>query len=212
MFHRPRLPHPRNLTERFANIIMVARYAVGEAQFTKGLDTAIAWVIARYLERVVQRFKRLIARAEAGTLDAPAKPRKPAEGAAGAEPRIRKPRPKPLIRMSGYCWIARHAQGAGAAGNYLRLLIEQDAELIGLIARHRQFAALLRPLLAAFAQVPDPERLPPPPPRARLTDPKPKPPKPPRTPRAKKVTWKCAKPPNYGLEFSDPTLNLWHGK
>ncbi len=206
---RPRLPPPRNLTERFANIIMVARHAVAEAQFAKGLDTAIAWVIARYLERVVQRFKRLVARAEAGTLDAPVKARKPA---AGAEARERKPRPKALIRMSGYCWIARHAQHAAVAGTYLRLLIEQDADLIGLIARHRQFPALLRPLLAAFAQVPDPEHLPPPPPRRAKADPKPRPPKPPRTPRAKKVTWKCAKPPNYGLEFSDPTLNLWHGR
>jgi hypothetical protein len=206
IFIRPRLPHPTNLTERFANIIMVARYAVAEAQFTKGLDTAVAWLIARYLERVVTRFKRLLARAKEGTLEAPAKPRKPAEGAEDAGPRKRRPRPKPLIRMSGYCWIARHAQGAAAAGNYLRRLIDEDQELIALIMRHKQFPAPLRPLLAAFATVPEPGSLLAPPPKAA---PEPKPPKP-RKPRARKVKWRCAKPPRSGLEFYDPKSKIWH--
>jgi hypothetical protein len=43
----------------------------------------------------------------------------------------------------------------------------------------------------------------------RRPRPEPTLPRPPRKPRAKKVTWKCAKPPRWGLIFSDPSLNVW---
>ncbi len=81
-------------------------------------------------------------------------------------------------------------------------------EAFGIVGLHPRIAAAIRPLLAAFGTAPNPGQLsPPPPPRPRPE----KPPNPPRQRRARKVTWKRAKPPHCGLEFSDPTLNLWYG-
>jgi hypothetical protein len=177
---------------------------VDEAVMKKGLALAIARLIHGYLQRVAQRFARLAKMARDGRFEPPRK-RKPLPE--GTERPKRRPRERPLIRMSGSCWIARHAQGAALAGYRLHMLLD-DAAFIALIGLDPRFPAMLRPLCAALATAPEPGSLlalAPKPPR-------PKRPRAPQKPRVKKVRWKCAKPPHYGLEFTDPTLNLWYGK
>ncbi len=86
-------------------------------------------------------------------------------------------------------------------------MLLEDPEMIRLIGLDRRFAPMLRPLAMGLgSHLITPDRLGKPlrPQRPRRE------PAPPRKQRAKKITWKCAKPPHYGLEFSDPTLNLWH--
>jgi hypothetical protein len=189
--------------DRFASIIACACKAVGAAQHT-GLPGPIAAIIWSYLRRVEKRFARLVERAKAGTLPPPRKRKPPPEG---ADPPKRSPRETPKLRMWGFGWIAKRAQGAVSAGWQLRALLADPAmgEVIGLDPR---IPAMLRSLCTALAMTPD--QLPPPPPRARRAraEREPKPARPPRKMRAKKVRWKAAKPPGCGLEFSDPSLNL----
>ncbi len=202
-----------SVTDRFARIIDAACKAVGEAQ-NRGLPGPVAGLIWSYLMRLKRRFTRLAERALAGTLQPP-RPRKPPEMTgtddAPDKPR-RKQRRKPLIRTWGWRWIARRARYTDVFGGHLAVLLE-DPEMVRLLGLDRRFGAMLRPLAMGLgSQLITPGRLGKPLPQtglARLT-PKPKRPPRPRKPRAKKVTWKCAKPPHYGLEFSDPTLNLWH--
>ncbi len=200
----PRLPIPRTLAERFANVILFARHAVAEAQRETGLPAAIAWAIDGYLRRALQRFTRLLERAANGTLTPP-RPRKPP--AEGVEKPPRKPRERPPLRMSGHGWISYRAIKAVTAGTRLQALLD-DPELKALIGLDARFAATLRPLLAALGAVANPGQLPPPPPRVRPPRPA-KPPreKPPRKVRATKIRWWCAKPPRAGLIFSDESLN-----
>jgi hypothetical protein len=179
------------VADRFAAIVWLARQAVADAQITKGLPTAIAWLIARLAKMAME-----------GTLTPP-RQRKPL--AEGAERPKRKPRAKPLIRMSGYCWIVRHAQRAVLAGTRLHALLG-DPAFIALIGLDTRFQTILRPLCAALATAPEPGSLlarEPKPPKPRL-------PKPPRPERVRKVRWRCAKPPRSGLEFYDRKTRVWH--
>jgi hypothetical protein len=122
----------------------------------------------------------------------------------------RRPRAKPLIRTWGWRWIARRAQYTDVFGGHLAMLLE-DPEMIRLIGLDRRFARMLRPLAMGLGcPLTTPDRLGKPLRPVRRPRPNTTRPRPPHKPRAKKVTWKCAKPPHYGLEFSDPTLNLWH--
>jgi hypothetical protein len=200
-----RLPIPHTLTERFENVILLARHALADAQARAGLDTAIAWLINDYLMRLRARFARLVERANNGTLTPPRQRKPPAEGAPKPP---RRQREKPLIRMSGAGWIVRRAQRAVVAGSRLKAMLD-DPEMIRLLGLDPRFGAMLRPLCVALSAHPDPGQLPPAPPRAPRArrEAKPKPPKPPRKPRAKKVRWWCAKPPRAGLIFSDESLN-----
>jgi hypothetical protein len=194
-------------------IIAGACKAVGEAQF-RGLPGPVAALIWCYLQRLGKRFDRLAKMALAGTLKPPRErkppPRSAPAGDAPERPK-RKPRLKKLIRFSGWRWIARRAQYTGVFGGHLAVLLE-DPEMIRLLALDRRFATMLRPLAMGLgSQLITPDRLGKPLKQtglARLA-PKPKRPPRPRKPRAKKVTWKCAKPPRWGLIFSDPSLNVW---
>jgi hypothetical protein len=179
---------------------------VGEAQF-RGLPGPVAALIWCYLQRLGQRFDRLAKMALAGTLKPPRERKPPAEDA--PERRQRKPRLKKLIRFYGWRWIARRAQYTGVFGSHLAMLLE-DPEMIRLLGMDRRFTAMLRPLAMGLgAQLITPDRLGKPLQRPRRPRRDPTLPKPPRKPRAKKVTWKCAKPPQWGLIFSDPSLNVW---
>jgi hypothetical protein len=207
-------PPPLSVTDRFALIIAGACKAVGEAQ-NRGLPGPIAGLIWSYLMRLKRRFETLAAMALDGTLKPPRHGAKRAEAAPAGEapePMKRAPRRKNLIRTWGWRWIARRARYTDVFGGHLAVLLE-DPEMVRLLGLDRRFGAMLRPLAMGLgSQLITPGRLGKPLPQtglARLT-PKPKRPPRPRKPRAKKVTWKCAKPPHYGLEFSDPTLNLWH--
>ncbi len=204
----PPPPPPPSVTARFATIIAGACKAVGEAQF-RGLPGPVAALIWCYLQRLGKRFDRLAKMALAGTLKPP-RERKPPAADAPERPK-RKPRLKKPIRFYGWRWIARRAQYTGVFGSHLAMLLE-DPEMIRLLGMDRRFTAMLRPLAMGLgAQLITPDRLGTPLPQtglARLT-PRPKRPPRPRKPRAKKVTWKCAKPPQWGLIFSDPILNVW---
>jgi hypothetical protein len=215
MQRTPPPPPSLSVTERFAQIIAGACKAVGEAQ-TRGLAGPIAALIWCYLKRVERRFTRLAEMALNGTLKPPRR-RKPQEKAPPDEEapeRRKKAQPRKTIRLSGWRWIARRAQYTGVFGGHLAVLLE-DPEMVRLLGLDRRFAAVLRPLAIGLGtQLVTPGRLGPNMPQERQPRPKagcgPRRARPPRRPRAKKVTWKCAKPPHYGLEFSDPTLNLWH--
>jgi hypothetical protein len=209
---------------------------VGEAQ-NRGLPGPIAALIWSYLMRLNRRFARLAKMALDGTLKPPRTRKPPAEiapaddgpaddGPADDAPEHgalerpeRKPRAKQLIRCSGWRWIARRAQYTGVFGGHLAMLLE-DPEMIRLLGLDRRFAKMLRPLAIGLGcQLITPGRLGPAMPQAPQPRPKAgcgpqreRPPGKPRKARAKKVTWKAAKPPHYGLEFSDPTLNLWYGR
>jgi hypothetical protein len=190
------------VADRFAAVIWLARQAVADAQITKGLPTAIAWLIDLYLSRVAKRFARLAKLAMVGRLTPPRQRKPRPEGVA---PPKRKPRLKTLIRMAGYAWIVKQAQGAVLAGTRLHALLD-DPAFIALIGLDKRFGTILRPLCAALATAPEPGSL-----LAREPKPpKPRPPKAPRKPRARKVKWRCAKPPNAGLEFYDYNSRVWH--
>jgi hypothetical protein len=212
MQRTPAPPPPPSVTDRFARIIDAACKAVGEAQ-NRGLPGPIAGLIWSYLQRLKRRFTRLAEMALSGTLKPPRvrKPRMEDEPPDGAPERPkRNARPSKPIRFWGWRWIARRAQYTDVFGGHLAALLE-DPAMIRLIEMDRRFAPMLRPLamgLGSHLITPDrlcrklqPSR------RARRD---PTQPRPTRKPRAKKITWKCAKPPYYGLEFSDPSLNLWY--
>jgi hypothetical protein len=187
---------------------------VGEAQ-NRGLPGPIAGLIWSYLQRLKRRFAKLAAMALGGTLK-PSRPRKPrVEMAAGDDPPERperKPRPNQPIRFWGWRWIARRVQYTDVFGGHLAALLE-DPEMIRLIGLDRRFAPMLRPVAMGLgAHLREPGRLGKPLQPARRPRRDPTLPRPPRKPRARKISWKCAKPPHYGLEFSDPSLNLWYGK
>ncbi len=213
MQRTPAPPPVPSVTDRFARIIASACRAVGEAQ-NRGLQGPVAGLIWCYLQRLKRRFSRLAEMALAGTLKPP-RPRKPKteEAAPDDAPERRperQPRPRKLIRCYGWRWIARRAQYTDVFGSHLAVLLE-DPEMIRLIGMDRRFAPMLRPLAMGLgAHLITPDRLGKPLQRVRRARPGARLPRPPRPPRAKKITWKCAKPPHYGLEFSDPTLNLWH--
>ncbi len=148
-----------------------------------------------------------------GTLKPP-RPRKPrGEMPPADEPSEqteRKNRPKPLIRTWGWRWIARRAQYTDVFGSHLAMLLE-NPEMVRLIGMDRRFTTMLRPLAMGLGtHLITPDRLGKPLQPIRRARRDSGQPRPPRKPRAKKITWKCARPPHYGLEFSDPTLNLWH--
>jgi hypothetical protein len=209
MQRTPPSPQPPSVTDRFAQIIAGACKAVGEAQH-RGLPGPIAALIWSYLQRLGKRFDRLAKLALAGTLKPPRERKPPPEDP--PERQKRTPRAPRLIRFSGWRWIARRAQYTGVFGGHLATLLE-DPAMIRLLGLDRRFTTMLRPLAMGLgSQLITPDRLGKPLPQTGLARlmPKPKRPPRPRKPRAKKVTWKCAKPPHYGLEFSDPTLNLWH--
>jgi hypothetical protein len=214
MQRTPPPPPPLSVAERFAQIIAGACKAVGEAQ-TRGLAGPIAGLIWCYLKRVERRFARLAEMALNGTLKPPRERRRAAAADDDAPKRPeRKPRLKKPIRFSGWRWIARRAQYTGVFGGHLAVLLE-DPEMIRLLGLDRRFTAILRPLAIGLGtHLITPGRLGPSMPQERQPRAKaacgPRREKPPRKPRARKVTWKAAKPPHYGLEFSDPTLNLWH--
>jgi hypothetical protein len=186
---------------------------VGEAQ-QRGLPGPIAALIWSYLQRLGMRFAKLAQMALDGTLKPVRQRPPPAETTTADDAREqpeRRLRVKQLIRFSGWRWIARRAQYTGVFGGHLAVLLE-DPEMIRLLALDRRFATMLRPLAMGLgSQLITPDRLGKPLKQtglARLA-PKPKRPPRPRKPRAKKVTWKCAKPPRWGLIFSDPSLNVW---
>jgi hypothetical protein len=207
----PAPPPPLSVTDRFARIIDGACKAVAEAQ-NRGLPGPIAGLIWSYLQRLKRRFIRLAERALNGTLKPPA-PRKPKieDAPADDEPGRpeRKPRPSKPIRFWGWRWIARRARYTDVFGSHLAALLE-DPDMNRLIGMDRRFPTMLRPLAMGLgAQLITPERLGKPLQRPRRPRRDPTLPRPPRKPRARKVTWKCAKPPQWGLIFSDPSLNVW---
>jgi hypothetical protein len=219
MQRTPPPPPPLSVLDRFARIVDAACKAVGEAQ-NRGLPGPIAGLIWSYLQRLKRRFTRLAEMALAGTLKPPRQRRPPPDtpppdappsGDPPERPR-RKPRAGPPIRFWGWRWIARRAQYTDVFGGHLARLLE-DPEMIRLIGMDRRFAPMLRPLAMGLGtQLITPGRLGKPLPQTRRARIEPGPDRParPRKPRAKKITWKCARPPFYGLQFSDPTLNLWH--
>jgi hypothetical protein len=214
----PPPPAPPNVTDRFAQIIAGACKAVGEAQ-QRGLPGPIAALIWSYLQRLGMRFAKLAQMALDGTLKPVRQRPPPAETTTADDAREqpeRRLRVKQLIRFSGWRWIARRAQYTGVFGGHLAVLLE-DPQMIRLLGLDRRFTKMLRPLAIGLGtHLITPGRLGPSMPQERQPRPKagcgPRRERPPRKPRAKKVRWKCAKPPHYGLEFSDPTLNLWYGK
>ncbi len=212
MQRTPAPPPPLDVTDRFARIIASACKAVGEAQ-NRGLPGPVAGLIWSYLMRLKRRFTRLAEMARAGTLQPPRPRRPPAEIATdddAAERPPRKQRPEKLIRTWGWRWIARRAQYTDVFGGHLAVLLE-DPEMIRLIGMDRRFTTMLRPLAMGLGtHLITPDRLGKPLAPARPARREPTKPRPPRKARVRKITWKCAKPPHYGLEFSDPTLNLWH--
>jgi hypothetical protein len=199
--------------DRFDLIIAGACKAVGEAQ-NRGLPGPIAGLIWSYLMRLERRFSKLAEMALDSTLKPP-RPRKPGVAHASADDaperrRERKVRPRLLIRTWGWRWITRRAQYTGCFGGHLAALLE-DPEMIRLMGLDCRFAPMLRPLAMGLGtQLITPDRLGKPLQPERRPRREPTLPRPPRKQRPKTITWKCAKPPNYGLEFSDPTLNLWH--
>jgi hypothetical protein len=224
MQRTPPLPPPAaSVADRFANIIAGACKAVGEAQ-NRGLPGPVAALIWSYLQRLNRRFAKLARMALDGTLKPPRDRRPqaktlpaddPPDEAAAPRPKP-KPQPRKLIRFSGWRWIARRAQYTGVFGGHLAVLLE-DPEMIRLLGLDRRFTKMLRPLAIGLGtQLITPGRLGPAMPQERQPRPKtgcgPQRERAPRKPRAKKVRWKAAKPPHYGLEFSDPTLNLWYGR
>jgi hypothetical protein len=199
-----------SVTDRFARIIDAACKAVGEAQ-NRGLPGPVAGLIWSYLMRLKRRFTRLAERALAGTLQPP-RPRKPPE-MTGTEIAPEKPRRnqrrKPLIRTWGWRWIARRAQYTDVYGGHLAMLLE-NPEMIRLLGLDRRFTTMLRPLAMGLGtHLITPDRLGKPLAPARPARRDPTAPRPPRKPRARKITWKCARPPRWGLIFSDPSLNVW---
>jgi hypothetical protein len=217
MQRTPPPPSPLSVTDRFARIIDSACKAVGEAQ-SRGLPGPVAGLIWSYLQRLKRRFARLAEMALNGTLKPPRlrRPRvatPPAEDGPPdetREPPAHKPRPPDLIRFRGWRWIARRARYTDVFGGHLATLLE-DPAMIRLIGMDRRFKRMLRPLAMGLgAQLVTPDRLGTPLKPRRRAGRDPTLPRPPRKKRARKITWKCAKPPHYGLEFSDPTLNLWY--
>jgi hypothetical protein len=92
------------------------------------------------LGRLGQRFAKVVAQLEAGTLRPPAPPR---ERPAGARPE----RPSPALRLpNGFAWLVRIAGWEAAGrGSQLQYLL-RDPEMAALIAAAPQLVRLLRPL------------------------------------------------------------------
>jgi hypothetical protein len=130
----------RTPAERFAIILAGLRQVVAAQSISKRMADELIRLLWDRLGRLGQRFAKVVAQLEAGTLRPPAPPR---ERPAGARPE----RPSPALRLpNGFAWLVRIAGWEAAGrGSQLQYLL-RDPEMAALIAAAPQLVRLLRPL------------------------------------------------------------------
>ena len=119
------------LAVRFAGIIAVLRQALGTRvgrPGKPGLPGPLLVAIWNRLGRMVNRFNRLAARLEAGTLTPPRRrPTAPRRTAAARPP------PDGIMLPRGRGWLVRLVQATAVGSGYLRVLLD-DPEMQALMA------------------------------------------------------------------------------
>ena len=149
--------------ERFAMIIQGLWEVVAAQSIGKRMPDGLIHLLWTRLRRLGQRFAKVVAQLEAGTLRPPG----PLRSRPG---RARPDRPPPELRVpNGFGWLVwRIGWQAAGRGSQLEYLL-RDPEMQALLAAAPQLAAMLRPLCRMLA-IKTAGLLPPPVKRRRAAD------------------------------------------